>query len=289
MFFPFVGSSQLSALSLSFYFEFRSQNPHWFSSRADLARSVFLQLDSLKKVMIIYFRFWIYLSLGLRGVDDVLCEWCDGLDLKSGEKMGRGKIAIKRIDNSTSRQVTFSKRRNGLLKKAKELAILCDAEVGVIIFSSTGRLYDFSSSRYHLLSLWLTFWCYWLLHPWSTDGFVDHKPILNLQFFNSIFVFCKFNSLKIDINTILVLWQWLKFLHHLIGWLSTYMRVEKENKASTVVFKSHRIYEFCNVIWDFDLWFVYYVCFDAGQDKSKLDRTRMIEICVECIDHKVDL
>ncbi|RZS03250.1 hypothetical protein BHM03_00033412 [Ensete ventricosum] len=45
--------------------------------------------------------------------------------------MGRGKIVIRRIDNSTSRQVTFSKRRNGLLKKAKELAILCDAEVGV--------------------------------------------------------------------------------------------------------------------------------------------------------------
>ncbi|XP_052623805.1 uncharacterized protein LOC111916937 [Lactuca sativa] len=42
--------------------------------------------------------------------------------------MGRGKIAIRRIDNSTSRQVTFSKRRNGLLKKAQELAILCDAE-----------------------------------------------------------------------------------------------------------------------------------------------------------------
>ncbi|CAN0921895.1 MADS-box transcription factor 27, partial [Linum grandiflorum] len=60
--------------------------------------------------------------------------------------MGRGKIVIRRIDNSTSRQVTFSKRRNGLLKKAKELAILCDAEVGVMIFSSTGKLYDFSSS-----------------------------------------------------------------------------------------------------------------------------------------------
>ncbi|KAL1308748.1 hypothetical protein AAHE18_07G169400 [Arachis hypogaea] len=60
--------------------------------------------------------------------------------------MGRGKIAIRRIDNSTSRQVTFSKRRNGLLKKAKELAILCDAEVGVMIFSSTGKLYDFSST-----------------------------------------------------------------------------------------------------------------------------------------------
>ncbi|KAF4381454.1 hypothetical protein G4B88_029809, partial [Cannabis sativa] len=60
--------------------------------------------------------------------------------------MGRGKIVIRRIDNSTSRQVTFSKRRNGLLKKAKELSILCDAQVGLIIFSSTGKLYDYSSS-----------------------------------------------------------------------------------------------------------------------------------------------
>ncbi|XP_031131942.1 MADS-box transcription factor 23-like isoform X2 [Ipomoea triloba] len=60
--------------------------------------------------------------------------------------MGRGKIVIRRIDNSTSRQVTFSKRRNGLLKKAKELGILCDAEVGVVIFSSTGKLYDYASS-----------------------------------------------------------------------------------------------------------------------------------------------
>ncbi|XP_074588878.1 MADS-box transcription factor 23-like isoform X2 [Curcuma longa] len=60
--------------------------------------------------------------------------------------MGRGKIVIRRIDNTTSRQVTFSKRRNGLLKKAKELAILCDAEVGVVVFSSTGRLYEFSNT-----------------------------------------------------------------------------------------------------------------------------------------------
>ncbi|KAG8072255.1 hypothetical protein GUJ93_ZPchr0006g46279 [Zizania palustris] len=61
--------------------------------------------------------------------------------------MGRGKIVIRRIDNSTSRQVTFSKRRNGLLKKAKELSILCDAEVGLVVFSSTGRLYEFSSTN----------------------------------------------------------------------------------------------------------------------------------------------
>ncbi|XP_010417023.1 PREDICTED: agamous-like MADS-box protein AGL17 [Camelina sativa] len=60
--------------------------------------------------------------------------------------MGRGKIVIQKIDDSTSRQVTFSKRRKGLIKKAKELAILCDAEVGLIIFSNTDKLYDFASS-----------------------------------------------------------------------------------------------------------------------------------------------
>ncbi|CAI0448694.1 unnamed protein product [Linum tenue] len=61
--------------------------------------------------------------------------------------MGRGKIVIRRIDDSTSRQVTFSKRRNGLIKKAKELSILCDAEVGLLVFSCTNKLYDFASTR----------------------------------------------------------------------------------------------------------------------------------------------
>ncbi|CAN8314816.1 unnamed protein product [Cochlearia groenlandica] len=60
--------------------------------------------------------------------------------------MGRGKIVIQKIKDSTSRQVTFSKRRKGLIKKAKELGILCDAEVGLIIFSNTDKLYDFASS-----------------------------------------------------------------------------------------------------------------------------------------------
>ncbi|XP_048138508.1 MADS-box protein AGL42-like isoform X4 [Rhodamnia argentea] len=60
--------------------------------------------------------------------------------------MARGKVQMRRIENTASRQVTFSKRRSGLLKKAYELSVLCDAEVGVIIFSQKGRLYEFSSS-----------------------------------------------------------------------------------------------------------------------------------------------
>uniref|UniRef100_A0A7C9CMM9 MADS-box domain-containing protein n=1 Tax=Opuntia streptacantha TaxID=393608 RepID=A0A7C9CMM9_OPUST len=60
--------------------------------------------------------------------------------------MVRGKTQMKRIENATSRQVTFSKRRNGLLKKAYELSVLCDAEVALIIFSPRGKLYEFASS-----------------------------------------------------------------------------------------------------------------------------------------------
>ncbi|XP_058759784.1 MADS-box protein SOC1-like [Vicia villosa] len=60
--------------------------------------------------------------------------------------MVRGKTQMKRIENATSRQVTFSKRRNGLMKKAFELSILCDAEVALVVFSPKGRLYEFASS-----------------------------------------------------------------------------------------------------------------------------------------------
>ncbi|XP_051199842.1 MADS-box transcription factor 21 [Lolium perenne] len=60
--------------------------------------------------------------------------------------MGRGKIEIKRIENTTSRQVTFCKRRNGLLKKAYELSVLCEAEIALIVFSSRGRLYEYASN-----------------------------------------------------------------------------------------------------------------------------------------------
>ena len=52
---------------------------------------------------------------------------------------------MKKIENRVSRQVTFSKRRKGLLKKAHELAVLCDADVALIVFSDKGRLHDFAA------------------------------------------------------------------------------------------------------------------------------------------------
>nr|XP_025620189.2 agamous-like MADS-box protein AGL14 [Arachis hypogaea] len=64
--------------------------------------------------------------------------------------MVRGKTEMKRIENECNRKVTFSKRRNGLLKKAHELSVLCDAQVGVIIFSQKGTLFEFSSTSSHI-------------------------------------------------------------------------------------------------------------------------------------------
>ncbi|KAG6524608.1 hypothetical protein ZIOFF_014542 [Zingiber officinale] len=65
--------------------------------------------------------------------------------------MGRGRVELKRIENKINRQVTFAKRRNGLLKKAYELSVLCDAEVALIVFSNRGKLYEFSSNSKNLL------------------------------------------------------------------------------------------------------------------------------------------
>ncbi|GLT97987.1 hypothetical protein SLE2022_155240 [Rubroshorea leprosula] len=60
--------------------------------------------------------------------------------------MTRQKIEIKKIDNRAARQVTFSKRRRGLFKKAHELSTLCDAQIALIVFSTTGKLFEYSSS-----------------------------------------------------------------------------------------------------------------------------------------------
>lgn len=59
--------------------------------------------------------------------------------------MGRGRVQLKRIENKISRQVTFSKRRSGLLKKANEISVLCDAEVALIVFSTKGKLFEYST------------------------------------------------------------------------------------------------------------------------------------------------
>jgi len=60
--------------------------------------------------------------------------------------MGRKKISIQRISDERNRQVTFTKRKFGLMKKAYELSVLCDCEISVIIFNSHNKLFQYAST-----------------------------------------------------------------------------------------------------------------------------------------------
>nr|USH46160.1 MADS-box protein [Ipomoea batatas] len=96
--------------------------------------------------------------------------------------MAREKIKIKKIDNITARQVTFSKRRRGLFKKAQELSVLCDAQIALIVFSATGKLYDFSSSSMKdILGKYK-------LHSSDNNEKTNLQPSLELQLENSLHV-----------------------------------------------------------------------------------------------------
>jgi len=104
----------------------------------------------------------------------------------SQKKMGRGKIEIKRIENTTNRQVTFCKRRNGLLKKAYELSVLCDAEVALVVFSSRGRLYEYANNRLYIY-----------IHT-------THKPFLNFSQILKFLIKCSVDLL-IDSKCLVIL------------------------------------------------------------------------------------
>ncbi|XP_033121865.1 myocyte-specific enhancer factor 2C-like isoform X2 [Anneissia japonica] len=60
--------------------------------------------------------------------------------------MGRKKIKISRINDERNRQVTFTKRKFGLMKKAYELSVLCDCEIALIIFNSSNKLFQYAST-----------------------------------------------------------------------------------------------------------------------------------------------
>ncbi|CAN0877783.1 Agamous-like MADS-box protein AGL62 [Linum grandiflorum] len=62
--------------------------------------------------------------------------------VKKKANKGRQKIEIKKVENDPHRHVTFSKRKNGLFKKATELSTLCGAQVAVILFSQHHKVFS---------------------------------------------------------------------------------------------------------------------------------------------------
>ncbi|KAL5565446.1 hypothetical protein UlMin_028610 [Ulmus minor] len=113
--------------------------------------------------------------------------------------MVRGKTQMRRIENPTSRQVTFSKRRSGLLKKAFGLSVLCDADVALIIFSPRGKLYDFSSGRYVCVRVNFQLICNVLL-KWK-NGYV----FVFLVFVVCVVLICRKYGISHELTTLLSL------------------------------------------------------------------------------------
>ncbi|XP_073015146.1 agamous-like MADS-box protein AGL30 isoform X1 [Primulina eburnea] len=62
-------------------------------------------------------------------------------------RMGRVKLKIQRLENLSSRQVTYGKRRAGILKKAQEISVLCDIDIILLMFSPTGKPSIFRGPR----------------------------------------------------------------------------------------------------------------------------------------------
>ncbi|KAG5052425.1 hypothetical protein JHK87_004623 [Glycine soja] len=77
------------------------------------------------------------------------------------------KIEIKKMSNKRNLQVTFSKRRTGIFKKASELTTLCGMNLAVIMSSPGNRVFSFGSP--------------------SVDSVIQHytaqgpPPLLNLE------------------------------------------------------------------------------------------------------------
>lgn len=80
--------------------------------------------------------------------------------MKGKPSMGRKKIEMKQIESKEARQVCFSKRHQGLFKKASDLSILCGAMVAIVAFSPAGRPISFGSPSFRVvIDRFLTLMC----------------------------------------------------------------------------------------------------------------------------------
>eukprot|EP00166_Cyanidium_caldarium_P004620 ctg_4999.g643 len=66
--------------------------------------------------------------------------------------MGRRRVPLELVKNDKARNNTFLKRKNGLFKKVMELSILCDCEIGIVMFNHNGKLVEYSSGGVERLS-----------------------------------------------------------------------------------------------------------------------------------------
>ncbi|XP_074270703.1 agamous-like MADS-box protein AGL61 [Silene latifolia] len=84
--------------------------------------------------------------------------------------IGRRRSTLTRIEIKDDRLITFSKRRSGIYKKASELIALCDAEIGILIFSESNKPYTYGAPDFETVAN-----CYLGYHnPPSTNPTIDN-------------------------------------------------------------------------------------------------------------------
>ncbi|CAN8229131.1 unnamed protein product [Cochlearia groenlandica] len=105
---------------------------------------------------------------------------------------GRQKIEMVKIKKESSLQVTFSKRRFGLFKKASELCTLCGIQIVMIVFSPGGRAYSFGHPNvkdliYRFLN-YLNNPFFLNNHNYNNFQMVETCPDQNIQALNDILI-----------------------------------------------------------------------------------------------------
>ncbi|CAH8362336.1 unnamed protein product [Eruca vesicaria subsp. sativa] len=75
-----------------------------------------------------------------------------------------------KMEKENNLQVTFSKRKNGVFKKASELCTLCDAHIAVIVFSPSGKAYLFGHPNVESI-----------INRFENNDHPPHNPQPNMQ------------------------------------------------------------------------------------------------------------
>ena len=85
----------------------------------------------------------------LRGLFQPVILFCDSpavIPVFSGRCWVCGSVGTASDHGSPCFQVTFTKRKFGLMKKAYELSVLCDCEIALIIFNHSNKLFQYAST-----------------------------------------------------------------------------------------------------------------------------------------------
>ena len=100
--------------------------------------------------------------------------------------MGRNKIKIEKIENTRIRQITYFKRKRGLIKKAMELSVLCESKVMLCVLEKNEKITLYMSENNSIND----FKDYWQNKNIAKEN-LDNSNVKTFKFFFSVTNFFK--------------------------------------------------------------------------------------------------